>query len=161
MVLYDKTNSNYFCIAKNSLCLLQQRQELQRTSSIISSLTNKPHVIEVRPQMLICFVLPYLANITMAVLPVSLEQDNCHQTILSGEISLLLFISNRAQDLYAIIMDANWCVGCNLCQTMVFFPLAVCDNQKPFSNTVRTYVFSSFFVLPDPFIYPSVNYQSK
>lgn len=80
----------------------------------------------------------------MAVLTVSLEQDNCHQTILSGEISLLLFRSNRAQDLYAIIMNANWCVGCNLCQTMVFFPLAVCDNQKPFSNTVRTYVFSSF-----------------
>lgn len=103
---------------------------------------------EVGPQTLICFVLPYLAKITVALLLVSLEQDNCHQTIVSGEILLLLFRSNRAQDLYAIIMNANQCVGCNLCQTMVFFPLAVCDSHKPFFNTVRTSVFNSFLCYP-------------
>lgn len=146
MVLYDKTKSNYFCTAKKSLCLLQQRWELQSTSSIISSLTNKPHMTEVRLQMLICFVLPYLAKIAMALLLVSLEQDKCHQTIVSGELTFLLFRSNRAQDLYAITMNASQCAGCNFCQTTVFFPLAVCDSHKPFFNMARTSVFSSFFI---------------
>lgn len=112
---------------------------------------------EVRLQMLTCFVLPYLAKITMALHPVSLEQDNCHQTIVSGEISLLLFRSNRAQDLYAIKMNANQCVGCNVCHTMVFFPPAVGDSHKPFFKYSQNFYFHFFFVLPDPFIYSSDN----
>lgn len=50
---------------------------------------------EVRLQWFIYFVFPYPGKITMALLLVSLEQDNYHQAVLSAEISPLLLRSNR------------------------------------------------------------------
>lgn len=97
--------------------------------------SNKPHVTLVRPQMLICFVLSYLGKIAMALLLVSLGQDNYHQTILSGEI----FRSNGVQDLEVIIMNANECVECNLKSGYgLLFSPAVCDSHKLFFNPAKT-----------------------